>query len=100
MERNVNATTAQWRLRASQKAERYIALARKKAQQQQGENNDKLSKPEIDKRNKSPVKGKQKEQESSLPNNSKQSDSYCDTVDKNEFLLVWLQATWSRSEKK
>ena len=80
-ERTVHAATAQWRLRASQKAARYIAIAKEKAQQKTDENN-KLSKPETDLENTSPVKGKQKidQDEDFLSHNSNQSNSNCDAV--------------------
>ena len=81
LERTVHAATAQWRLRASQKAARYIAIAKEKAQQKTDENN-KLSKPETDLENTSPVKGKQKidQDEDFLSHNSNQSNSNCDAV--------------------
>ena len=79
LEQRVKAATAQWKLRASQKAERYIALARQKVQQKQA--NNKSNVPENNDQNESPVKGKQKNSTNSSNSNlSQQSSSNCDAV--------------------
>ena len=81
LERTVNAATAQWKIRASQKAERYIALAKEKEKSQQVKNdNKKLSEPEENMQNQSPVKGTQKDTTVGIDNFNKQSNSSCDAA--------------------